>query len=191
MFEEADVSRTVGWFTSLFPLFIDLSSARSELTNVVNLVKEQVRALPNRGANFGLLRYLCSKQHVKQAVVSLPRPEVSFNYIGQIDHVAGDYLSIAPNQTVTHLGRDLGGMRSHLIAVNGALLAGQLTFNWTFSTSVHRTATIEQLATSFIATLKELSATTETANASNYSPADFPDAGLSSEELETLLAELD
>ena len=155
------------------------------------MVKEQVRALPNRGANFGLLRYLCSEQHVKQAVAALPQPGVSFNYHGQLDNVAGAYLGIAPDQTMAGPERDVAGMRSHLIAVNVALFAGQLKFDWTFSTNLHRQATIERLATSFISTLKEISGTGDGAITGSYSPADFPDAELSPEELNMLLEGLD
>src|SRR5262249_14817919 len=59
--EEIDHSRTVGWFTSLYPVLLDLSSLNPQAQpgTWLKLVKEQLRAIPQHGLGYGLLRYLC------------------------------------------------------------------------------------------------------------------------------------
>ena len=78
-----DFSRTIGWFTAIAPLLVSLPGAPDWRTRVLT-VKEAVRRLPDSGIGFGLLRYLGTDE-MRQRLALLPRPEVSFNYLGQIE----------------------------------------------------------------------------------------------------------
>ena len=86
---DVDLSRTVGWFTSLFPVRLDpgtsisrkLWRAERALGRAVKRIKEQLRAVPNNGLGYGLLRYL-NPQAVAQ-LASLPAPQIGFNYLGR------------------------------------------------------------------------------------------------------------
>ncbi|NER25073.1 MAG: hypothetical protein F6J96_31110 [Symploca sp. SIO1C2] len=86
LFEDVDLSRTVGWFTSLFPVLLQLPTD-DKLASVIKSIKEQLRAIPNRGIGYGILRYLCKDTAVNQQIQSIPTPEISFNYLGQFDQV--------------------------------------------------------------------------------------------------------
>ena len=95
--EPADVSRTVGWFTTQYPVRLDLGAAATALAvpgadpagparAALQAVKEQLRAVPHGGMDWGLLRYL--NPATGPALAALPVPDVRFNYLGRL--AAGD-----------------------------------------------------------------------------------------------------
>ncbi|MGH6821573.1 MAG: condensation domain-containing protein, partial [Methylocella sp.] len=78
LFPELDLSRTVGWFTSLFPVLLAVK-AETGPGALLQSVKEQLRAVPDHGIGYGLQRYLSGPNPV-----SLSAP-ISFNYLGRLD----------------------------------------------------------------------------------------------------------
>src|SRR5207253_1356835 len=84
LLDGVDLSRTVGWFTTLFPVALDMAGDR-DWGETLKSVKEQLRAVPRRGLGYGALRYL--RQGIPQAesLAGGPEPQVSFNYLGQFD----------------------------------------------------------------------------------------------------------
>ncbi|MEM9461363.1 MAG: amino acid adenylation domain-containing protein [Myxococcota bacterium] len=79
---EFDLTRTVGWFTTMFPIALDVHEvAVDQLGAVVDRVDQQLRALPHRGASYGLLRWF----HPDGLRLALPERgfEVAFNYLGR------------------------------------------------------------------------------------------------------------
>ncbi|MEU5958578.1 amino acid adenylation domain-containing protein [Streptomyces sp. NPDC047525] len=86
----ADLSRTLGWFTSMYPARIDVRGV--DLADVldggptvgkaIKLVKEQLRSIPDDGVGYGLLRYL-NAQTAPQ-LTGHPAPQIGFNYLGRI-----------------------------------------------------------------------------------------------------------
>ncbi len=84
-FPELDLTRTVGWFTSLYPLVLDLGGlASDDLGGALVAVKEQLRAVPGDGLGYGLLRYL-GPPEARAALAAQPAAAVLFNYLGQLD----------------------------------------------------------------------------------------------------------
>jgi amino acid adenylation domain-containing protein/non-ribosomal peptide synthase protein (TIGR01720 family) len=85
----ADLSRTVGWFTSMYPVRLDPGPASwaevraggPPIGRALKAVKEQLRAIPGHGIGFGLLRYL--NQETAPVLAGLPAPQLGFNYIGR------------------------------------------------------------------------------------------------------------
>ncbi|MGZ4123447.1 MAG: amino acid adenylation domain-containing protein, partial [Tumebacillaceae bacterium] len=82
--EDVDLSRTVGWFTTLYPLHLQLEGVQQP-GNRIKSVKEQLRSVPNRGFGYGVLRYLSADAETKRLLQEMPQPEVIFNYLGQLD----------------------------------------------------------------------------------------------------------
>ncbi len=76
LFEGVDLSRTVGWFTSLFPVLLQLPKDDALLASVIKSIKEQLRAIPNRGIGYGILRYLCEETAVTDKLQTVPTPEI-------------------------------------------------------------------------------------------------------------------
>ncbi len=106
LFTDVDVSRTVGWFTSLFPVLLDISAA-TDPGEALKLVKEELRAVPNRGIGYGLLRYLSGTD-----ALPAPQPEVSFNYLGQLDGgVRACHFALPPRMSAH---RKMQATRDHI-----------------------------------------------------------------------------
>ncbi|HEV7441848.1 MAG TPA: condensation domain-containing protein, partial [Steroidobacteraceae bacterium] len=79
LFEDVDLSRTVGWFTSMFPVRLD--AGESNACRALKLIKEQLRSLPDNGVGYGLLRYL--NDETAAGLRNLPTAPISFNYLGR------------------------------------------------------------------------------------------------------------
>ena len=184
-----DLSRTVGWFTTHFPVLLDLERP-SRPGEALKSVKEQLCRIPNRGIGYGLLRYLRGDTTVAGRLRTLPQPEVSFNYLGQFDQVLPASSPFAWAKESSGPDRSLRGRRHRLLAVTGCIIGGRLQLDWTYSENLHRWATIERLAQSFLEALRALITHCRFPEAEGYTPSDFPEADLSQKELDELIAEL-
>ncbi len=182
--EGVEVSRTVGWFTSIFPVRLDLAEA-STPAEVLQSVRERLDRVPHAGIGYGLLRYLGEDETVAK-LASLPRAEVSFNYIGQADQSfrENSLLSLAPEAAGPIAGANI--LMPHLLYVNGIVFQGRLNVRFKYSRDAYRKSTIEALAQSFIEELRNLIAYCQQARAETEADALRPLAltGLGEEELE-------
>jgi len=185
IFDEINLSRTVGWFTSVFPVRLDLEEAQ-EPKKALKLVKEQLHRIPHRGINYGVLRYLSESAQLWD----LPQSEVIFNYLGQLDQVLPESsaFELAPESKGPH--QSPRGKRRYLLEINGSIKGGQLQLDWTYSENVHRRSTIERLAQEFVKRLRAIIAHCQSPEAGGYTPSDFPDVELTQEKLDKALAEI-
>ncbi|MGJ4946745.1 condensation domain-containing protein, partial [Bradyrhizobium sp. HKCCYLS1011] len=165
LFGDVDVSRTVGWFTSLFPVLLDVGGT-ADPGDALKAVKEQLRAVPQRGVGYGLLRYLSN------AAMPEVAPELSFNYLGQLDGAGGEgSLRFAAEDVGAQ--QDGRNTRAHLIDVSAYVRDGRLQLQWFYSASFHEASTVEALAASLVAYLRTLIAHCETSEG-GFTPSDFP-----------------
>jgi non-ribosomal peptide synthase protein (TIGR01720 family) len=187
--EGVDLSRTVGWFTAVFPMLLEVESDASPI-DALKSVQEQLRAVPNRGIGYGLLKYLGEGDGVARKLRSLPQPEVSFNYLGQFNQMLTETSIFKPAEAPCGPCRSARQSRTHLIGIDGMIAAGRLQFDWVYSPEAHRRSTIENLANQFLEELRLLTAQGQSADAGSYSPSDFPDVDLSQEKLEKVFEEI-
>ncbi|AKT37645.1 amino acid adenylation domain-containing protein [Chondromyces crocatus] len=170
--DDLDPSRTVGWFTTIFPVRIDLpqEATRDEalptlsLETIATAVQQQLRAIPHGGLGYGLLRHLSESPQVRAALRAMPGSQILFNYLGQFDQRLADApaLRVARESSGPHMAP--GALRSHLLEINGRVVDGQLHVDWGYSDNLHDARTIEQLAARFTEALRgfcALSATPE------------------------------
>jgi hypothetical protein len=94
IFDDVDLSRTVGWFTTIFPALLNLEAW--EPGEALKSIKEQLRAIPNRGVGYGLLRYLSGDEEIAARLRQSPQAEVSFNYLGQFDQLLPEGALFGP-----------------------------------------------------------------------------------------------
>ena len=184
--ERVDVSRTVGWFTTIYPVLLEVQGSKAQPGEVLKQVKEQVRRIPAQGIGYGILRYLSETGKQLQAQ---PPAEVVFNYLGQTDGVLGDtgVFGIARESSGSQCSQM--GMRQHLLDINSLIVGGQLQLSWSFSRNVHKRETIEQLAHDFIGCLEAIITHCQSEEAGGYTPSDFPLAQLTQTELDQVLGE--
>jgi amino acid adenylation domain-containing protein/non-ribosomal peptide synthase protein (TIGR01720 family) len=188
LFEMMDVSRTVGWFTSLFPVWLDLGTADAP-GSALKAMKEQLRRIPQRGISYGILRYL-GDDNIKQQLKAMPQAEVRFNYLGQSDQVFFESSFVAPARESTGAVRSGRSQRGVLLEINGIVTGGQLRLDWIYSRAIHRRTTIATLSQQFMVALRTLIDHCLSPEAGGYTPSDFPQMQLDQAELDELLADL-
>jgi len=186
LFNEIDISRTVGWFTTMHPVWLNLD----EITDIIpalKTIKEQLRQIPNRGIDYGILKYLGNQEI--QAQLSKLSPQIRFNYLGQVDGVFAESSFIKPAKESTGIVRSKGGQRDILIEINSIISGGKLRLDWIYSTAVHRRNTIINLTEQYKINLRELIQTC-ISETGGYTPSDFPQMELSQDELDDILDDL-
>ena len=149
--EALEVGRTVGWFTSLFPLRL---AATASVGDTLTGVRDTVRGLPDKGVGFGLLRYL-GTEAVRQQLAALPEPKVVFNYLGQFDQDLGDGR-FAPASTSPGTLIDPATPLNRELEINAQVFAGQLGLTFRFSGQRYRRETLQRLLTAYNDALVEL-----------------------------------
>ncbi len=187
LFAGFDLSRTVGWFTCVYPVHLALP-AEDEAGAQLKAVKEQLRRVPGHGVGYGLLRYLSSFPEA-EALAAGAAPQVSFNYLGQFDATLGELSLLAPAGEPGGANRDAAARRAYLLEINSGISEGRLRLSFNYSVDAHRRATIEALAVSFLAELRTLLEHLQSPQAYGYTPADFPLAGLDEAALARIVGE--
>jgi len=186
LFERVDTSRTVGWFTSIFPVQLRLQESYHP-GEALKSIKEQLRQIPKRGIGYGILRCLSPDAATRAKLQALPEAEISFNYLGQLDQ------GRSPSSwTLAHSGSDRSplGSRRYLLEIDGFILEGKLQFEWTYSEKVHQRATVERLAQEFIEALRSLITHCQSPEAEGYTPSDFPAARLNANQLDRFMKKI-
>jgi non-ribosomal peptide synthase protein (TIGR01720 family) len=187
--ERVDVSRTVGWFTTIYPVLLEVPQRDAETGEVLKQVKEQMRQIPEQGLGYGLLRYQ-GAESVQQRLRQMPQPEVLFNYSGQFDQTFTDSGMFSIAHEKRGLDRSAQNQRQHLLEISGAIVNGRLQLTWVYAQQVHKRETVERLAADFIMALQQLIEQCQWGEVIGFTPSDFPEAELSQQELDELVAEL-
>jgi non-ribosomal peptide synthase protein (TIGR01720 family) len=189
LFEDVDLSRTVGWFTSLYPVLLEIDSDGG-LDDGLKSIKERLRGVPRGGVRYGLLRYLCEDEDIRTRLSSMPQPEVSFLYLGQYDQNTAGASPLKLASESLGLLQSPNGERTHLLEVKAHIAGGQLHVIFEYSGSVHRRNTIERLAESFFDSLREVIERSSSIGSAIYTASDFPGAGLTQTDLDEIINEL-
>ncbi|WP_258397157.1 condensation domain-containing protein, partial [Cupriavidus alkaliphilus] len=176
-----DLSRTVGWFTTLFPVALDGTGA---LDAAIKAVKEQLRAVPGDGIGFSLLRRFGAPAQ-QAALADVPRPQVVFNYLGQLDASFADDSPWRLSADSAGANQDPATPLSHPLSISGQVQDGRLKLSVAYARRRYRSATIEALAAAFRAELEAVVAHC-TAGAAGLTPSEFPLARLSQAGLDAL-----
>ncbi|MCY1393409.1 non-ribosomal peptide synthase domain protein [compost metagenome] len=142
--DDLDIGRTLGWFTTLFPLRV---AAAGDIGETLERVRSTLRGLPDKGAGFGLLRYL-GDESARQRLAALPEPKVVFNYLGQFDQDLGDGR-FAPASVSAGALVDPTAPLSRELEINGQVFAGRLGLSFRFSGARYRRERIEGLLAAY------------------------------------------
>jgi non-ribosomal peptide synthase protein (TIGR01720 family) len=143
LFADVDLSRTIGWFTSLFPLVLEVGS-QSEPLEALRTTRSQLRRLPQRGIGYGLLRYLHPDVEIRRRLQEQGRPAVSFNYLGQFDQVLGREALLALAAEDTGWQHAPENQRTHQLDVVALIVGEQLQLSLQYS-GQHSTESMQQL----------------------------------------------
>ncbi|WP_028595414.1 non-ribosomal peptide synthetase [Paenibacillus assamensis] len=147
-----DITRTVGWFTTMYPVIIDTHvpmpcNQDEKLSYAIKRVKDNLRRIPNKGIGYGILAYL-SDGHLLPAGRTRVLPEISFNYLGQFDQdVQGRGLSVSSLSMGHSLSPEME--RAYALDINGMVSGGQLTLSFNYHPEQFSELEINQLITMY------------------------------------------
>jgi len=200
LFEGVDLTRTVGWFTSLFPVrldagILDLEEALrggAALGEALKRIKEQLRQVPGGGLGYGLLRYL--NPETTPALSGLTSPQIGFNYLGRFGGTAAAGWGIA-SEAGAVLGasdRDSDLPPAHAMEVNAVTLeeptGPQLSATWSWPSELLSEEAVSDLAQGWFRALEALVRHIAEPGTGGHTPSDFPLVPLSQAEIERLEA---
>ncbi|MFD7646086.1 amino acid adenylation domain-containing protein [Streptomyces albidoflavus] len=178
LFADVDLTRTVGWFTSVHPVAVRCVDP-DDVVGAVAAVRERAAAVPGRGIGYGLLRLPDAGGELR----GLARPEVQLNYLGRTDDsVPGHELFTPVGDPVRALGADTRP-RPYLVEVVAQASGGRLRVALSYDSGAFTAATMEAVAAGVVTALAQIARAAGEPDAGFRIGADFPLAGLSTADL--------
>ncbi|WP_340387692.1 amino acid adenylation domain-containing protein [Paenibacillus sp. FSL E2-0151] len=178
---DIDITRTVGWFTTKFPVVLEPETDR-DLTYQIKQVKENLRRIPNKGLGYGICRYLSKSE---DGLVWGAEPEINFNYLGQFDDDVNQGEIGVSSYSSGSPASDRQA-RSFLLDINGMVLDGALSLDLSYSRKQYRKETMEAFAQRLEQSLRELITHCAGKENTELTPSDVQFKGLTITELEQI-----
>ncbi|MFB6479682.1 condensation domain-containing protein [Streptomyces virginiae] len=198
--DDTDLSRTVGWFTTVFPVRLalgrpDLDEARAggpAVGAALRLVKEELRAVPDKGIGFGLLRHLNSRTGPDLAARGIP--EIGFNYLGRFPMGGDAPWDAAPGHDFALDDADEGLPMAHAVEVNAAAHEGPdgltLSATWTWAGNAIPGSRVHDLAQEWFTMLRAVVTHAARPDAGGLTPSDVSLVQVSQADLDTFESQL-
>ncbi|MFE4369084.1 amino acid adenylation domain-containing protein [Streptomyces sp. NPDC056835] len=194
----ADLSRTAGWFTSMYPIRLAPGAvgtpgrrdSRQELGRALRRVKEQLRAIPDKGIGFGLLRFL--NPETSGALAAAAPREIGFNYFGRflLPAASGEADWGPAPETGMSAGADADMPLAHPLEITAltqdTARGPELGVSFTWPEGILDERLVDELADTWFEILDALAAHAAEPGAGGRTPSDFPLANLSQDEVERL-----
>jgi amino acid adenylation domain-containing protein/non-ribosomal peptide synthase protein (TIGR01720 family) len=191
LFEQLDLSQTLGWFTTTYPLLLSTDGDISvdDTASTIKTIKEQLRAIPNNGIGYGVLRHL--KQDAALADLEASQPnDLIFNYLGQFDQMVQQQSAFEIAAQSMGEPTDPNRLRSHTLGLNGMVAGGQLRFVLDYCEQQFSAEQMQQLAdnikNALLRVINHCSEVCAGGGTGQYTVSDFPNARLDQTVLEQL-----
>ncbi len=163
----------MGWFTSLYPVLLEAGDADPGAALVS--AKERLRAVPERGIGYGLLRW--GNPEAARLLAAAPAAEILFNYLGQTDAASREGSLFRASTTGAGPNRSPRGRRPYRLEIVGIVAEGRLRITLTYGSRTHRRTTMERLAAAYAGALRELIDQSRESE-EVFTPSDFAKARL-------------
>ncbi|MDQ0791845.1 non-ribosomal peptide synthetase [Streptomyces sp. B1I3] len=201
--DHLDLSRTVGWFTSLYPVRLDPGPVEARepgrfdaalVERALKRVKEQLRTIPDHGVGYGMLRHL--NPATRPQLATAPDPQIGFNYLGR--YAAAQEGADGDGGADWEVLLDGGGPRAqdpdmpvhHVLDVNAHtedLPDGpRLVTRWTWPSDLLKEEDVEALANAFVRALRAVAEHAERPDAGGWTPSDLPLVSLDQAQIDRL-----
>ncbi|MCY9030785.1 non-ribosomal peptide synthetase [Bacillus inaquosorum] len=184
--EDIDISRTVGWFTSIYPVWLDMSHSDHKnkderLGHLIKQTKDMLHRIPHKGAGYGVLKYTNKKWDSEKG-----SPDISFNYLGQFDQ---DIQSKAFEVSDIKPGNEISPNweRPHALDISGAVSSGCLNMHMIYNRLQFEKKTIQTFAGHFKQTLENIIEHCTGKENREWSASDFTDEDLTLDELSEIM----
>ncbi|MEC3954370.1 amino acid adenylation domain-containing protein [Nocardia sp. CDC153] len=188
----ADISRTIGWFTSVYPVALDLAGIDLDdafrggpaAGAALKAVKEQLRAIPDKGVGFGMLRYLDAETAAELA--GAPTPQLSFNYLGRtgagVESAGGSETPWVPSRFAST--QDDDAPLAAVVDINAFHTDAGLEVTWAYASRVLGASQVRELAQLWGRAVTALVGHARHAGAGGFTPSDFPLVPVSQRQIE-------
>ncbi len=196
IFDGIDLSRTVGFFTTIFPVRLDPGpldleeawAAGDTLGRALKTIKEQLRSIPDNGIGYGLLRYL--NPETSLVLSSMAKPQIDFNYLGRFP--AAEQVDWSSSESLSG-GLDPEMAFHHPLQVDSLVLdcstGSELTAVWTWMPEILSEQDVRFLAEGWFHTLEALVEHSEQPGARGLTPSDVALVALSQSAIDRLESE--
>nr|WP_261378279.1 non-ribosomal peptide synthetase [Paenibacillus agilis] len=145
--ENIDITRTVGWFTSQYPVVLHNKGC---VSNLIKNTKDTLRRIPRKGIGYGILKYLSPFEWKDTR-----KPEISFNYLGQFDeNISGDHFTLSDISPGDSVSKDSGGL--YPLNISAMVLHKQFHLTLSYIREEFNDDTIDNLLASYIESLQQI-----------------------------------
>ncbi|MCY7861808.1 lichenysin non-ribosomal peptide synthetase LicA [Bacillus haynesii] len=176
-----NISRTVGWFTSQFPVLIQMGHSE-DIGYQIKQIKEELRHIPNKGIGYGIYRYLTEEGKEAQPI----KYDISFNYLGQFTEMTDSGLF---TRSTLPSGDPLSPEteKPNALDIVGYIESGILTMSIAYHSLEYKESTVAAVAASFKTYLLQLIGHCLERDGGELTPSDLGDDELTLEELDKLM----
>jgi len=179
---DLDISRTIGWFTSIFPIVLDISNSE-KLDYQIKFIKETLRNVPQNGIGYGLLKYMTNRE---VGFTFQNKPQISFNYLGQFDQdIPHSLFSLAEEST----GENISPLTelTHDLSISGIIFANQFKISVSFSPYRYQPQSIEKFLESYREEIGLIISHCQQKDDQELTPSDLSYTDLSLDELDDIM----
>ena len=181
-----DVSRTIGWFTSMYPVILEIPNTE-DIGYQIKYVKESLRKIPNKGIGYHILKYITA-QDSKKEMAFTSQPQISFNYLGQFNEDMGESFELATESTGDCISPNSECLYD--LDINSIVIQEELQITITYNQKYYHPSTIEKIGNAFKNELKAIATHCVAIENTEITPSDIDYDGLDIEELDAVLESL-
>lgn len=185
-----DITRTVGWFTSIYPVLLDLRAPdqihpkSNPLGYRIKRVKDGLRRIPNKGIGYGIAKYMMPKEH-KQVIAFQTKSDIRFNYLGQFDNdLQRDVFQRSHYQCQHMVSGE--AIRTVALDINAMVVGASLTLTVGYHREEYKETTVAQFLASFLQYIRDIIAHCIGRTETEKTSSDFSSHTLSTEEWDVL-----
>ncbi|WP_329218546.1 amino acid adenylation domain-containing protein [Streptomyces sp. NBC_01485] len=194
--DSLELSRTVGWFTSVYPVRLDpgpfdeaaVWDGGQDAGTVLKRIKEQLRAVPDHGIGYGLLRHL--NPDTAAELSAAPVPQIAFNYLGRVPVQPAEDWSPAGEGSTAGSGSDPGMPLTHVLTVDAVTMdtprGPELHVSWSWAGGVLSEAAVRELADGYTDALDALARHAALPDSGGRTPSDLSLLSLSQSDIDDL-----
>lgn len=176
--DDIDISRTIGWFTSMYPVILEIQDVN--LDSNIRLLKEAQRNVPAKGFHFGILKYL------REEFQNYNSKLIRVNYLGDFDNLLDSSLFRVVHFD-TGSDTDIQNQLTYLVEVNAMIIGGSLKLEFKFDNNTFSEMDILELISAFQEYFQAIYKYCTTVEENRFTPSDFDGIDLSQEEINFIL----
>lgn len=172
-----DISRTVGWFTSMYPAYFTVN--QEDMNNTIKSLKEQLRNIPNKGFNYSIMKFLNNELNNKG------NKHIRLNYLGEFDTIL-DWERYNVSDIKFGLDSNECNLLTSLIDIDAMVVNKKLSINFTYSRNRFEDTTIQKFIDRYIYSLRLILDQCDNKDLKEFTPSDFDAVGISQEDLDSI-----